>query len=67
MHTLDGVWYLSSDDIQCLSIGCGILGSGGGGDPVVFKQMAIEEWLRGKTMKIYHPKRLMLGSEDIDQ
>ena len=58
-HLLDEVWCLSSDDIQCLSIGCGILGSGGGGDPVIFKQLTLDEWIQGKRLKIYHPKRLI--------
>ena len=53
------MWYLSSDDIQCLNIGCGILGSGGGGDPATFKTLAIDEWNEGKLLKVYHPKRLV--------
>ena len=56
MHScVDGVWHLSSDDVQCLSIGCGILGSGGGGPPAMCKQLAIEGWLEGKHLKIYNP------------
>ena len=55
--TIDGVWHLSSDDLQCLSIGCGILGSGGGGDPAEGKQLAIEGWLQGRQLKVYNPDR----------
>ena len=56
------MWYLSSDDIQCLSIGCGILGSGGGGDQK-YKQIAIDGWVRGKKLKIYNPMRYELDNE----
>ena len=49
------MWYLSSDDVQCLSIGCGILGSGGGGPPAMCKELAIDAWLEGKHLQIYNP------------
>ena len=39
-HT-DHIWVLSSQDVECLAIGTGILGSGGGGDPKIGRSMAM--------------------------
>ena len=50
-----GVWHVSADDIECLGIGCGIMGSGGGGNPKIGKNVALDLWNEGKNLKIYHP------------
>jgi len=50
-----GNWYLSADDIECLSIGCGIMGSGGGGSPELGKEAALTVLNEGKEIKLQDP------------
>ena len=53
-----GEWVLSESDIECIGIGAGILGCGGGGDPHLGKligKMAVRE---GKTIRIITPENL---------
>ena len=49
------MWYLNPDDIACLRIGCGIMGSGGGGDPNMGMDIALRLWNEGKQLKICKP------------
>ena len=51
----NGVWYWSADDIECLSIGCGIMGSGGGASPELGKGVALAVWNEGKSIKLQKP------------
>ena len=51
----NGVWYWSADDIECLSIGCGIMGSGGGASPELGKGLALAVWNEGKNIKLQNP------------
>lgn len=39
----DGAWTLSKHDVKAISIGCGILGTGGGGDPYINRLKVIRE------------------------
>ena len=48
---------LSVCDIECISIGAGILGCGGGGDPHVGQTMALLLQEQGKEIKIMNPWR----------
>ena len=57
-HThADGVWVLTSHDVECLAIGTGILGSGGGGDPNFGRLLALQLLKQGKELKIFNPFR----------
>jgi len=49
------VWVLNSHDVECLAIGAGILGCGGGGDPNIGQQMALRFLKEGKEIKIVNP------------
>ena len=41
-----GVWEVTHEDIDCLGVGCGLLGCGGGGDPFQFVEL-LHSALRG--------------------
>ena len=55
-------WVLSVHDVECLAIGAGILGSGGGGDPKIGRLRAIRMLEDGKEVKILNPCRHVLFS-----
>ena len=52
-----GEWSLSIWDLECISVGAGLLGCGGGGNPYYGKLMAIEQLKEGKKIKIIAPER----------
>ena len=51
----DGEWELTAQDVECLAIGAGILGCGGGGDPNEGRLRAQQLLERGKQIKIINP------------
>ncbi|XP_072038494.1 uncharacterized protein [Amphiura filiformis] len=53
-----GEWSLSYWDVECISIGAGILGCGGGGSPYLGKLMALQQLKEGNKIKIILPERL---------
>ena len=55
--TEDGEWELSEHDVECLAIGAGILGCGGGGDPYGGRLRALRKLQTGKKIKIMNPCR----------
>lgn len=57
--TEDGVWELNEKDVECLAIGAGILGCGGGGDPHTGRLRALQQIKKGKSIKIINPCRYM--------
>lgn len=54
-----GEWELSEKDVECLAIGAGILGCGGGGDPHAGRLRALQQLDKGKKIKIINPCRYM--------
>ena len=48
-------WVLSIHDVECLALGAGILGCGGGGDPNNGRLRAIKLLKDGKQVKILNP------------
>lgn len=52
-----GEWVLSEHDVECLAIGAGILGCGGGGDPNNGMLRALKMVREGKAVKILNPCR----------
>ena len=53
-----GEWVLSESDIECIGIGAGILGCGGGGDPHLGKLMGKLAVGEGKTIRIITPENV---------
>ena len=43
--------------MECISIGAGILGCGGGGDPDLGRVMALQLLEKGKEIRILNPCR----------
>ncbi|XP_072039138.1 uncharacterized protein [Amphiura filiformis] len=54
----DGEWVLSEYDLELLSIGLGILGSGGGGSPEIGKLMGLQQLKKGRKIRVKVPERL---------
>ncbi|XP_048586252.1 uncharacterized protein LOC116614454 isoform X2 [Nematostella vectensis] len=54
----NGDWLMQPYDVECVAIGAGILGCGGGGSPYIGKLKAINILKAGKTMRVIHPDRL---------
>ena len=52
-----GEWSLSCWDVECISIGAGILGCGGGGSPYLGKLSALQQLKEGKKIKVIAPER----------
>ncbi|XP_053402761.1 uncharacterized protein LOC123549024 [Mercenaria mercenaria] len=52
-----GEWLLSEYDINCLHIGAGILGCGGGGNPHLGHILAVSTLRKGKTIRVITPSR----------
>ena len=50
-----GEWILNSLDVDCISVGAGILGCGGGGDPNLGRIMASEMMNDGKQIRVVDP------------
>ncbi|XP_072038493.1 uncharacterized protein [Amphiura filiformis] len=57
----EGEWLLSEKDLDLLSIGVGILGSGGGGSPDLGKLMGLQQLKKGKKIRVKVPERLGAG------
>ena len=57
----EGEWLLSETDLDYLSIGVGILGSGGGGSPDIGKMMGLQQWKKGKKIRVKVPERYVLA------
>jgi len=58
-------WKLNELDVECLALGAGILGCGGGGDPNLGRIMAINLLKEGKQVKILNPCRYVRGFPSI--
>lgn len=52
-----GEWILNEFDIDCMAIGAGILGCGGGGSPYIGRLMTQELIRSGKRIRVMHPDR----------
>ena len=55
----EGVWKLSAHDIECLALGAGILGCGGGGDPNQGKLLGLRKLEEGKEITVINPCRFV--------
>lgn len=52
-----GEWVMSGEDCECLAIGAGIMGCGGGGDPNLGRVLAQKMLKEGKDIRIINPMR----------
>ena len=52
-----GDWLLNKFDIECIAIGAGIMGCGGGGSPYLGRLKALELLKAGKEIRVIHPNR----------
>ena len=57
IHAATGEWLVSEYDIECISIGAGILGSGGGGNPHIGKVAALRALRAGKQPRVITPSK----------
>ena len=53
-----GEWILNSLDVDCISVGAGILGCGGGGDPNIGRSMASKIMKDGKQLRVVDPLKI---------
>lgn len=53
-----GEWIISERDIEYITIGAGLLGSGGGGSPYMGKLRALKQLRSGKRIRVIAPERL---------
>ncbi|XP_013405324.1 uncharacterized protein LOC106170126 [Lingula anatina] len=58
--TPSGEWELSPWDIECISVGAGIMGCGGGGSPYLGRLRCLRALKEGKKIKIVTPDRSFL-------
>ena len=54
-----GEWVLTVHDVECLCVGAGILGCGGGGNPFLGELLAKKEISEGKEIKVVNPFRFV--------
>ena len=52
-----GDWILNEFDIECIAVGAGIMGCGGGGSPYLGRLKALQLIKAGKEMRVTHPNR----------
>ena len=52
-----GDWLLNEFDIECIAIGAGIMGCGGGGSPYLGRLKALKLLKAGKEIRVIHPNR----------
>ena len=52
-----GAWLLRPYDVECLAVGSGILGCGGGGSPYLAKLQVLRKMAEGKEIRIVTPQR----------
>ena len=57
------MWSFTEHDIQCLAIGAGILGCGGGGNPSVAQLLATQAIREGRQISVLNPFRLVFPWE----
>ncbi len=52
-----GAWSLTEWDIECIAVGAGILGTGGGFSPNICRLRARKVLQQGKQIKVFTPER----------
>ena len=57
VDTETGEWRLNAWDVECLAVGAGIMGCGGGGSPYYGKLRVLRKLREGKVIRVIHPIR----------
>ena len=52
-----GDWILNEFDIECIAIGAGIMGCGGGGSPYIGRLRALQQIKWGREIRVIHPHK----------
>ncbi|XP_014678133.1 PREDICTED: uncharacterized protein LOC106817941 isoform X1 [Priapulus caudatus] len=60
-HIVNNEWLLNERDVDCIAIGAGILGSGGGGNPYIGKQRALQQLKLGRKLRVIAPESMSTG------
>lgn len=58
-----GEWILSEWDVECMAVGAGILGAGGGGNPNIARVRARQAVSEGQKIRIVAPERLLKDTD----
>ncbi|XP_041376762.1 uncharacterized protein LOC121389227 [Gigantopelta aegis] len=58
-----GEWILSEWDVECIVVGAGIFGCGGGGNPHLGRLRALEAVQKGKKIRIVTPEFLLKNAD----
>ncbi|XP_005109931.1 uncharacterized protein LOC101854605 [Aplysia californica] len=58
-----GEWILSEYDIECIAVGAGIYGCGGGGSPHMGRLRAFASIRSGKRMRVVNPDRFLKDAD----
>ncbi|XP_070176718.1 uncharacterized protein [Littorina saxatilis] len=58
-----GEWILNAWDVECIAVGAGILGAGGGGNPNVGRVRARAAVEQGQKIRILSPEKLLSQSD----
>ncbi|XP_041376421.1 uncharacterized protein LOC121388940 [Gigantopelta aegis] len=58
-----GEWILSEWDVECIVVGAGIFGCGGGGSPHLGRLRALEAVRKGKKIRIVTPEFLLKNAD----
>ncbi|XP_019642503.1 PREDICTED: uncharacterized protein LOC109483812 [Branchiostoma belcheri] len=53
-----GAWVLSRWDVECLAVGRGVLGCGGGGNPGLGRLQVLQTLEQGRKIRVIAPERL---------
>ncbi|KAL4235016.1 hypothetical protein ACF0H5_006654 [Mactra antiquata] len=61
-----GEWILSEYDIECLHIGAGILGCGGGGNPHLARTLALRLLRNGKKIRVDNPVKFLRKADPVN-
>lgn len=57
VYPATGDWILNKFDIECIAVGAGIMGCGGGGSPYLGRLKALEQIRKGREIHVIHPDK----------
>ena len=63
VDAVTGEWILNEYDIECISIGAGIQGTGGGGNPNVGRLSALKALREGKKIRVITPTKFFSSGD----
>uniref|UniRef100_A0A2C9JHJ5 Hydantoinase/oxoprolinase N-terminal domain-containing protein n=1 Tax=Biomphalaria glabrata TaxID=6526 RepID=A0A2C9JHJ5_BIOGL len=60
-----GEWFISEWDIECIVLGSGIYGCGGGGSPHLGRLRALKALQDGKKLRVVSPEKLLQNADPV--